>query len=186
MLALAASSAVNAAIFLSGSIDFENVNGRLVFRLDPAKDLPKNPADWPGGQIPKTPGTYEVYLGNGASAQITISKAANGDDITSWKIIGVTDGWKVYSTSRDEYDTNAKAENELKVQAFDDGMFRLDLSNPFEPVFIPLNLADPGLLNFWYETRPVPETATWLMMVGGFGTVGGALRYRRKGTASWI
>jgi PEP-CTERM motif len=28
----------------------------------------------------------------------------------------------------------------------------------------------------------VPEPATWAMMIGGFGMIGGALRYRRRRT----
>ncbi len=31
----------------------------------------------------------------------------------------------------------------------------------------------------------VPEPASWAMMVGGFGLIGGALRYRRKTTVTF-
>ncbi len=31
-------------------------------------------------------------------------------------------------------------------------------------------------------TAPVPEPATWAMMIGGFGAIGGTMRYRRRKT----
>jgi hypothetical protein len=37
-----------------------------------------------------------------------------------------------------------------------------------------------GLVNLSLGTAAVPEPATWAMMIGGFGAVGGAMRYRRR------
>lgn len=34
------------------------------------------------------------------------------------------------------------------------------------------------------SVTPVPEPSTWAMMIGGFGLIGGALRYRRKQTTA--
>lgn len=41
----------------------------------------------------------------------------------------------------------------------------------------------PGQSAFW--VRPVPEPASWAMMLGGFGIVGGAMRARRKTAVSF-
>lgn len=46
-------------------------------------------------------------------------------------------------------------------------------SNPL----IPLTRFNTGA-----STTAVPEPATWAMMIGGFGAVGGAMRYRRRKT----
>jgi hypothetical protein len=45
--------------------------------------------------------------------------------------------------------------------------------------------ADLNLWAFQTGTPSVPEPASWAMMVGGFGVVGGALRGRRKATISF-
>jgi hypothetical protein len=45
--------------------------------------------------------------------------------------------------------------------------------------------ADLNLWAFQTGTPSVPEPASWAMMVGGFGVVGGALRGRRKATVSF-
>jgi len=45
--------------------------------------------------------------------------------------------------------------------------------------------ADLNLWAFKTGTPSVPEPASWAMMVGGFGVVGGALRARRKATVSF-
>ncbi len=45
--------------------------------------------------------------------------------------------------------------------------------------------SDDGSAVFAYTTggpSAVPEPATWAMMIGGFGMVGGAMRYRRRKT----
>jgi hypothetical protein len=42
---------------------------------------------------------------------------------------------------------------------------------------------DPSSSVFSYSTAAVPEPATWLMMILGFGLVGGAMRYRRGKTS---
>ena len=45
--------------------------------------------------------------------------------------------------------------------------------------------ADLNLWAFKTGTPSVPEPASWAMMVGGFGVVGGALRARRKAAVSF-
>jgi hypothetical protein len=39
-----------------------------------------------------------------------------------------------------------------------------------------------GLVTGFNEPGAVPEPATWAMMIGGFGAIGGAMRYRRRKT----
>lgn len=39
-----------------------------------------------------------------------------------------------------------------------------------------------GLVTGFNEAGPVPEPATWAMMIGGFGFIGGAMRARRRQT----
>lgn len=41
-----------------------------------------------------------------------------------------------------------------------------------------------GLSGIAFFGSPVPEPATWAMIIGGFGLVGGALRARRRGTVA--
>ena len=36
-----------------------------------------------------------------------------------------------------------------------------------------------------FETGSVPEPASWAMMLGGFGAIGGAMRARRKAAVSF-
>jgi hypothetical protein len=180
LAAMALPSTVGATIFLSAAVDFQNVNGHFLFRLDPAKDLPKDQAQWPGNQVPVTPGPHKIYIGNGASAQITLIKVDDGDYIAEWQFLDVQAGWKLNWESADEYDTQTKMEKRLRGYVLDDSLFKLDRSNPFEPVFVPLDPTDPRLLHFSYRIRVVPELTTWSMIVGGFGAIGGALRYRRR------
>ena len=42
------------------------------------------------------------------------------------------------------------------------------------------NVFSPGVVLYTIGTPGVPEPASWLMMIGGLGLVGGALRSRRK------
>jgi len=45
---------------------------------------------------------------------------------------------------------------------------------------ISTNLQDTARWNVSAATTPAPEPASWAMMLGGFGMIGGALRARRK------
>ena len=40
-----------------------------------------------------------------------------------------------------------------------------------------------GLVTGFNDVAAVPEPATWAMMIGGFGMMGGAMRYRRRKTS---
>ncbi len=46
-----------------------------------------------------------------------------------------------------------------------------------------IDTAFAGDLTLTSTTLPVPEPATWAMMLGGFGAVGGMMRYRRRSVA---
>ncbi len=52
------------------------------------------------------------------------------------------------------------------------------------PVDFSEDLGNGQVVNFVFKTvSPVPEPATWAMMVGGLGLVGATLRHRRSGVA---
>lgn len=64
-----------------------------------------------------------------------------------------------------------------------------DLNQPFGNDYSPWPYAPYRVGSNLIVTRVtagfVPETASWIMMAGGFGLIGGAIRYRRKQLASF-
>lgn len=48
--------------------------------------------------------------------------------------------------------------------------------------FLGLGGTSKGIISITPVNAPVPEPATWAMMIGGFGAIGGAMRYRRRKT----
>ena len=179
IFSIAAPGVSHAAHFLSAKLDFENRNGRTVFQLDPATGLPADPNDWPGDQIPIKPGKKHIYVGNGVYLDLEISAKADGFDYHYKYIDPYNETVKEYPFSFDNYDTVLKTEVKIDVINFDKTLFRLDDSNRFEPLFIPLNSNDPRLMDFSILARAVPEPANWAMMIAGFGLVGAAMRRRR-------
>jgi hypothetical protein len=50
---------------------------------------------------------------------------------------------------------------------------------------VTFNTANGAELRFYSDPLPAPEPASWAMMLGGFGLVGGAMRARRKAAFSF-
>lgn len=65
---------------------------------------------------------------------------------------------------------------------FGDGRF-FDFSHAFGPDLIGVTGEVGGPAEFEFGLSPAPETATWAMMVMGFGVLGAALRRRRASVA---
>ncbi|KQS04035.1 hypothetical protein ASG11_07050 [Sphingomonas sp. Leaf357] len=65
-----------------------------------------------------------------------------------------------------------------------DGLLRLEYFDSFVDGELPDSIWNNGTVTFTYSpaASAVPEPATWAMMIGGFGMVGGALRSRRRKT----
>lgn len=65
-----------------------------------------------------------------------------------------------------------------------DGVLRLEWYEGFADGADPDGLWNSGTLTFTYEPTdveaPIPEPATWAMMIGGFGMMGASLRRRRS------
>jgi len=65
-----------------------------------------------------------------------------------------------------------------------DGLLRLEWFEDFNDTSVnPDAIWNSGTITFTYEPTgveaPIPEPATWAMMIGGFGLMGGSLRRRR-------
>ena len=75
--------------------------------------------------------------------------------------------------------------------AVTDGFLTLEFYESFDDFFLDFDgVWESGTLTFQYESDMVPgglvpEPATWAMMIGGFGLVGGALRRRASTSVTY-
>jgi len=71
-------------------------------------------------------------------------------------------------------DPNSFPVSSVSYQLYDDGFFSNRLFAQRGTISLPGAIAPPA--------SPVPEPATWALMIGGFGMIGGAARYKRRRT----
>ena len=174
-IALAASPALaNVTVIDSGVIEAGSTGGGSY-----------TPFSVPGTGDYLPTGTYEFIFAFPGSSLLLNSVDINTSILWTYVETGETITLDDFS---DYYFPNEVIENELvyRVAVNDYYAQRMDIDGPVLEQSIQdrfsLSFTNIGTTDVYYTVfvRAVPEPMTWMMLIFGFGGIGGAMRYRRR------
>ena len=149
----------------------DNVTGTVTFNtpLGANLNLANVLADVSSFSFTAGPETLTNLTANAAWTQFQISTDASGN-ITGWHIYAGLGGGGDFTLTNNWLGSSG---DQVTVGAYFQGDANFDPSEAFALNHIAATFAPAA-------TAAVPEPASWALMLGGFGLVGGALRSRRK------
>lgn len=198
MLALCALSLVSVPAFASGEQSIETFDSRAIgldhFAIFNSTFLFNTAIS--GGTVMEATGGHPAHSGTQVYGGTMITLVTEDEAQFSWPGVGAwVSGDETIWLQAYEYDMATGVDNPLAPVSLSGGVTDeyLSIGSFFDPHFITKAVfwsddfftMDDLTLGIEGVAPGIPEPASWAMLVGGFGLIGGAMRVRHKSAVSF-